>query len=119
MKDLVAREREVVLALLGLTKLKFEESEPSPKPGELHAVAGWRFKTADNTIEADVYVFDSAAHRQAALEFLLKANPNDGEPLVSSNGSFAFAVRYKGGSNEKTAYKARDVASALGGEEEG
>ena len=122
MQSLVARERERVSALLNSTEFDFVEQKPEIEAAQIGALAGWRFRTTDDLAEADVYVFDSAEARQAALERLAAQHVPDatwGFPAVSSNGPIVFVVRYFGPSDDsKAAFRVLGIASALAGEEE-
>jgi hypothetical protein len=122
MSELIAQEQEHVAALLALTRRQFKQTPNDDKAAQLQAVCGWQFNTSEGDVEAEVYVFDSAELRQAAIEHLLRHNPIDpvtGLPGISSNGPLVFIVRYTGQVANKTAmFEALGVASALAGEEE-
>ncbi len=122
MQSLVARERERVGSLLHSTEFDFVEGAPEVEASQIGALAGWRFRTTDDLAEADVYVFDSAEARQAALERFAAQqvpDPTWGLPAVSSNGPLVFVVRYFGPSDDaEAAFRVLGIASALAGEEE-
>jgi hypothetical protein len=122
MSELIAQEQEHVEALLALARREFIQTPIDDQAAQLHAVAGWRFTTSEGDVEAEVYVFDSAELRQAAINDLLRRNPPDPAtnlPSISSNGSLVFIVRYTGPAADEVAmFEALGVASALAGEEE-
>lgn len=122
MSELIAQEQERVEALLALARREFIQTPIDDQVAQLHAVAGWRFTTSEGDVEAEVYVFDSAELRQAAIDDLLRRNPPDPAtslPSISSNGPLVFIVRYTGPVTDEAAmFEALGVASALAGEEE-
>lgn len=116
----VAAERDRVLALLNTTGQAFHEDPPAPAvPGDGDR-QGWRFRFGGEAIVADVYLCGSLAEISDLIGRLrpASATTSDEFPLVSHNGGLVFAVRYDGSSDDPLASTARDVASALGGEEE-
>ena len=114
-ENLLKQEREHLDALLKLTPFIFHESKPTPGATQLRALAGWRFTTANQTAEADIYVFDTYERIQAAIGELITihASKRDNQPMVSQNGPLVFVVHRLNNSND-----GQILAQALAGEEE-
>lgn len=103
------------------TGLQFQAPEELEIPS-IAAASGWRFRSSDGSIEADVFVVERASDRQAAIEWLASSSEKTSEwglPAISTNGALVFIVRYLGPSDDTSAaFRALGVASALAGEED-
>ena len=98
-------ERPRLELLLANSGFEFTEQPLEPRS---HAVAGWRFRSRDGDVEADVYIVE-ADPGSLATEL------REETELAGYNGAIVFAVRSTG--PESDWYKAARVTSALGGEE--
>ena len=75
-------------------------------------MAGWRFRSRDGDVEAEVYIVDAAPGT-------LAAELRESTELAGYNGAIVFAVRFTGPAEEAERgwFKAARVTSALAGEE--
>lgn len=107
-------------SLIDASTVEFRPPEALNVP-DLEADSGWRFRSLDGSIEADVFVVEDERHRKAAVDQLTSEERTSewGLPAVSTNGNLVFVVRYTGAPGDTDeVFRALGVASALAGEEE-
>lgn len=121
MSDAIDEAHELTRALLSQTNQTFQESAPAIDAEELRALAGWGFTSRNDTIAADVYLFDAYDAIQEALARLQARYAAHGGdsllPAISHNGPLVFVVRQLTADDQDGLSAALEVASALAGEE--